>query len=639
MTADSDPQTMELLCYLDDGWQIDIRPANAKRPWMDDTNQAYAYRCLPLNIANGHGWEVAARIGFEVRWDGGAGLEALSFRLPEGASSHDAPVSIFGHGVMTFHINGLFRTPPGWNLWVGGPPNQAKDGIAPLTGIIETDWSPYSFTMNYRLTRPHHWVRFEQGETICFLFPVQRGVLNGVRPRLLPMSENPELQQQYREWSESRRGFNDDLKKPQSDAQLQKWQKRYFRGVDMREAEGTADHQSKLRVRPFLRSAALPAAAPLAAVPPEIPDETPADPPPATRADAVCPAQASIPRIARTAPGEAAETSARLALRSFVRGAKGDSVPVPTVPAQPHALHPSSPHHVVPDFFPLAAQMREGIDRHFSEPHRHQPAVHQIWNYWFVPDLYTYLRTQPEKLMERALVERFVNHLRAWAVENLGMTQVSWPYLSLYVDGCGQSLHNDSANGNFGYVFSLTNWTQRTFSGGETLVFREQDYWASGRFREPGAGSAFYETVPSLFNQLLLFDDRLIHGVATVRGALDPRQGRLVVHGHIEAKDAALSGALFGKVQNQPGVIRLSQDTGAVVKKYAGQFHGFATFAVFIQPDGRVREARLLVDRILSTLGPGHAGHIIEELRSILVTTRFPEADGESRLSIPFLFK
>ena len=37
---------------------------------------------------------------------------------------------------------------------VQGPINRPKDGIAALPGIIETDWSPYSFTMNWMFTRP-----------------------------------------------------------------------------------------------------------------------------------------------------------------------------------------------------------------------------------------------------------------------------------------------------------------------------------------------------------------------------------------------------------------------------------------------------------------------------------------------------
>ena len=73
-------------------------------------------------------------------------------------------MSIFGQGVLPFHIQGLFRTPPQWNLWVGGSPNRFKDAIQPLTGIIETDWSPYTFTMNWRFTRPGQWISFEEGQ-------------------------------------------------------------------------------------------------------------------------------------------------------------------------------------------------------------------------------------------------------------------------------------------------------------------------------------------------------------------------------------------------------------------------------------------------------------------------------------------
>ena len=54
---------MDLICYLHDGWDPDIRPAEPRRDWMDETPEAFAYRCLPLNIANAHGWEIGAAIG------------------------------------------------------------------------------------------------------------------------------------------------------------------------------------------------------------------------------------------------------------------------------------------------------------------------------------------------------------------------------------------------------------------------------------------------------------------------------------------------------------------------------------------------------------------------------------------------
>ena len=49
---------MKLTAHVIDGHTLDIRPAPRERDWMDRTAQHYAYRCLPLDMANGHGWEL-----------------------------------------------------------------------------------------------------------------------------------------------------------------------------------------------------------------------------------------------------------------------------------------------------------------------------------------------------------------------------------------------------------------------------------------------------------------------------------------------------------------------------------------------------------------------------------------------------
>src|SRR5579859_6909282 len=98
---------MELIAYLREGWAPFIRPAPATRAWMDATPDSYAYRCLPLNIANAHGWEVLSPCGFEAVWDGGSGQSAISIRPDAGAEPRTAPISLFGNGVLTFHIDAI----------------------------------------------------------------------------------------------------------------------------------------------------------------------------------------------------------------------------------------------------------------------------------------------------------------------------------------------------------------------------------------------------------------------------------------------------------------------------------------------------------------------------------------------------
>jgi len=52
------------------------------------------------------------------------------------SSQQTTAFSHFGFGVLTFDLGCLFRTEPGYNLFVTGPLNRPKDGIAPLAAVI-----------------------------------------------------------------------------------------------------------------------------------------------------------------------------------------------------------------------------------------------------------------------------------------------------------------------------------------------------------------------------------------------------------------------------------------------------------------------------------------------------------------------
>lgn len=239
----------QLTAYVLDGHELRIRPASVEREWMDNTGQRFAYRCLPLNIANTHGWELLCPTGFSAIWDGGAQLDSI--RVAMDADGASPALSHFGSGVLTFHVPCLFETDPGVDLYVTGPVNRPKDGIAPLTGIVETDWSPYTFTMNWLFTRPGASVRFEVDEPFCHIFPLQRGQLESVVPVLRNLSERPDLEEEQRSWSVSRSDFNAKLADPQSQASQDKWQKSYFKGVTPSGKPAPNGHASRLRLRPF----------------------------------------------------------------------------------------------------------------------------------------------------------------------------------------------------------------------------------------------------------------------------------------------------------------------------------------------------------------------------------------------------
>jgi len=156
--------------------------------------------------------------------------------------------SHFGEGIVTFEPGYLFRTNPGWALWVRGIPNLVKDGIAPLDGLVETDWLPMPFTMNWRFTRPGT-IQFEAGEPFCFITLVPHAQLDTVAPRLASLDEDFDLKAAYVVWSQSRKAFIAQLAARDPGALKQGWQRYYIRGEGPNLEEPPNYHLTKRRLR------------------------------------------------------------------------------------------------------------------------------------------------------------------------------------------------------------------------------------------------------------------------------------------------------------------------------------------------------------------------------------------------------
>lgn len=284
----------------------------------------------------------------------------------------------------------------------------------------------------------------------------------------------------------------------------------------------------------------------------------------------------------------------------------------------------------------IAREMRAAAEAHFGSPYRHSPNTHMNWNYWHVPGLYTYLRTLPEKVIGPVLMEAFHTRLAEWSSETLGLGAATSSYLSLYVNGCRQCQHNDSLNGRFGFVYSLTKDVRKT-SGGETLIWREDDYFET-RMHRPCSSPDFYDSIEPRFNRLLVFDDRIPHAVQMVEGNMDPAEGRLVLHGHIRGSGPIVQGPLsreiVGEIANRLAAA-YSSSLGNALQIY----HGPSAIRFTVQRDGAVAGAHLILDRVkrLRGEGPG-VQEMLGELVNRVSQLRFPSRDAETIVTQPFEF-
>lgn len=214
---------------------------------MDATPGRFAYRCLPLSIANSFGWEIRLEHEVAVTWNGGPRLRDVTIEV-DGGNRGFRPMSHFGEGIVTFPTSYLFRTSPGLALQVGGPANRPLDGVAPLTGIVETSWSPYSFTMNWMMTRPGT-VRFPAGFPFCRLTPVMPSLVAEAQASLLRIDDDPDVKAEFDAW---RQGRVESLKAPRDAHGIPPWEKRYFQGLrpDGQQTEGV--HLTRLRPTEFI---------------------------------------------------------------------------------------------------------------------------------------------------------------------------------------------------------------------------------------------------------------------------------------------------------------------------------------------------------------------------------------------------
>jgi hypothetical protein len=246
---DEGARPLDLRAYLLDGNALmPIVPGTHAREWMTGTSTRFAQRCLPLLIANRSGWTLLNTRAVEVVWNGGDRITDLEVSYLDARPAADRIVmSHFGTGIVSWQIPYLFRTPPGYDLWVRGPANMPKDGISPLEGIVETDWTAATFTMSWKVTRPSWPIRFEENEPVAMLVPVRRHELERFTTSCARLSEESDLDAAHERWASHRKQFRLDRLDglPPSE-----WQEDYFVGQPLA-GTAPADHRTRRQLGRF----------------------------------------------------------------------------------------------------------------------------------------------------------------------------------------------------------------------------------------------------------------------------------------------------------------------------------------------------------------------------------------------------
>jgi hypothetical protein len=187
---------------------------------------------------------------------------------------------------------------------------------------------------------------------------------------------------------------------------------------------------------------------------------------------------------------------------------------------------------IISDFWPQAQSARTRFEEFLGNPYSHDfYGSHQCWDFWYVPNQYCYLKTDPAKVVGRDLVDDFLECLNKFCQAEFPGLEPLDPCMSLHINGMRHEVHNDSRNGTCAYILSLTR-DINSFTGGETCVARRKIF-DDLEPRRNIALDGYFEVIRPVFNQLVLFDDRVAHMVPVVQGTMNPLSGRVCLTGHL----------------------------------------------------------------------------------------------------------
>ena len=229
-----------------------IEPAPVRRAWMDEFPERAPYRCLPLSMANQAGWLVRSPFNFHVMWRGKRDVQSLQITCDDRLDPFETKLfgraiqSHFGSGVMSVVLPWLFRTPPGIGLWVHGPANWPIDHVYPLEGLVETNWTHQTFTMNWKVMKRNSQIYFKKGDPLCALTPFPLDLLESLEPEIRSIESDPDLNARYTEAARERKST---LRKTATEGEVG-FELHYMRG-EVGDGARREDHRTKLKLGEF----------------------------------------------------------------------------------------------------------------------------------------------------------------------------------------------------------------------------------------------------------------------------------------------------------------------------------------------------------------------------------------------------
>lgn len=294
----------------------------------------------------------------------------------------------------------------------------------------------------------------------------------------------------------------------------------------------------------------------------------------------------------------------------------------------------------VKSFYQKADKLRNFFDSQFLDSSSLN-SKRFVWDFWHVENQYNLIRTPAYHYFPNSMYMEWHKKIVSWGRKNLGCWDITPPWLSYYVHGCFQNLHADVPHGPWAFVFSLTKDFKKKFLGGETFLLKKStlNYWNQLQSKSFHQEKELITKLPPLWNQLLIFDPRIPHGVTPIHGTKNPLHSRLVIHSWFTQPKTYIEGFLPAKKTEE----QLNQEFSKI-EYYSSQaafMQGSSSILIKVKPSGEVWSAKFLSCQFQPKDQTEIAFKSVKEFKAKVLKTymqvKFNKSKGSSEITVPLI--
>ncbi len=171
------------------------------------------------------------------------------------------------------------------------------------------------------------------------------------------------------------------------------------------------------------------------------------------------------------------------------------------------------------------------------------------------------------------------------------------------------------------------------------MLLRDEvlDFWHDFRSVRAVEESELLRAIEPRFDRLTVFDPRIPHGVRTVTGTRDPREGRLVIHGWFVQPRPFVRGPLPVRTRST----RI-EELGAQLGGWLGELPiaGVLALAFDVDRRGAVRDLRVLSDTTRVPHADARARvRLVRRMRQSVAGWEFGHQRAPSKVTMPIVFE